>query len=134
MDINKARKYLNLMKEYDLSHFSYKSKDSEVIFKKEFQSAPSLPSPTRSIASLEKTSNSKVFLSPLVGVFYQSSSPKEPAFVKVKQKISKDTILCIIESMKVMNEIQADFEGEITEILVSDGESIEYNQALFKYQ
>ena len=140
MDLDTIKKYLKLMKDYELSEFSYKSKEGKVTFKKE------LSTPIISSNNLQELNNAssqdsgtvsksdKVFLSPLVGIFYQSPSPNDPAFVKIGQKVSKESILCIIESMKVMNEILADFEGEITEILVKDAESIEFNQPLFKYK
>jgi len=73
-----------------------------------------------------------VVKSPMVGTFYSSASPESPAFVKVGGKIGSDTIVCIIEAMKVMNEIQAEISGTVTEILVEDGDAVEYGQPLFK--
>jgi acetyl-CoA carboxylase biotin carboxyl carrier protein len=70
--------------------------------------------------------------SPMVGTFYRSPSPDSPAFVDVGDKISEDSVVCIIEAMKVMNEIQAETKGTITEILVENGDSIEFGQPLFK--
>ena len=68
----------------------------------------------------------------MVGTFYSSASPEAPAFAKVGSKIGSDSIVCIIEAMKVMNEIQAEMSGTVTEILVEDGEAVEYGQPLFK--
>ena len=70
--------------------------------------------------------------SPMVGTFYGAASPESPAFVTVGTKVGTDSIVCIIEAMKVMNEIQAETNGVITEILVENGEAVEYGQALFK--
>lgn len=69
--------------------------------------------------------------SPMVGTFYEAPSPEEPAFVKVGDKVSSETVVCIIEAMKLFNEIEAETEGEIAEILVKDGQLVEYGQPLF---
>lgn len=73
----------------------------------------------------------KTINSPIVGVYYQSSSPDAEPYVKVGQRVSKGDVLCIVEAMKMMNEITSDYDGEITEILVRDGQVVEYGQALF---
>ena len=70
--------------------------------------------------------------SPMVGTFYSAASPESPAFAKVGTKVNNDSVVCIIEAMKVMNEIQAEMSGTITELLVENGEAIEYGQPLFK--
>lgn len=70
--------------------------------------------------------------SPMVGTFYRAPSPENDPFVENGQKVSPDTVVCIIEAMKVMNEIQAERGGIIQEILVENGEPVEYNQPLFK--
>ena len=69
--------------------------------------------------------------SPMVGTFYQAPSPGAEPYVKVGSKITKNTIVCIIEAMKLFNEIEADVNGEIVEILVKDGQLVEYGQPLF---
>ena len=68
---------------------------------------------------------------PLVGTFYASPKPGEPSFVKVGDKVTKGQTLCIIEAMKIFNEIESDYDGEIVEILVSDSSPVEFNQSLF---
>ena len=73
-----------------------------------------------------------IFKSPMVGTFYRKPSPDDPSFVSIGDKISSSSVLCIIEAMKVMNEIQSDKDGEIIEILVEDSVSVEYGQPLFK--
>ena len=72
------------------------------------------------------------FDSPMVGTFYRKPSPDDAAFVEVGDVVKKGDVLCIVEAMKVMNEIQSDVAGEIVEILVEDASSIEYGQTLFK--
>lgn len=69
--------------------------------------------------------------SPMVGTFYQAPSPDAPPYVKVGDKVSDETIVCIVEAMKLFNEIEAEVKGEIVEILVKDGQLVEYGQPLF---
>ncbi|MEI4771391.1 acetyl-CoA carboxylase biotin carboxyl carrier protein [Psychrobacillus sp. FJAT-51614] len=69
--------------------------------------------------------------SPMVGTFYQSSSPEADAYVQVGTKVSSDSIVCIVEAMKLFNEIEAEVNGEVVEILVKDGQLVEYGQPLF---
>lgn len=70
--------------------------------------------------------------SPMVGSFYAASSPDAPDFVKVGDKVGPDTVVCIVEAMKVFNEIKAEKAGTIAKILVSNGDPVEYGQALFE--
>ena len=74
----------------------------------------------------------KEIKSPMVGTFYSKPSPDKEAFVKVGDKVKKGQVVCIIEAMKLMNEIECEFDGEIAEILVKDGEMVEYGKPLFK--
>lgn len=77
------------------------------------------------------TSNLHKITSPMVGTFYQSPSPDTDAYVKVGSKVSSDSVVCIVEAMKLFNEIEAEVNGEIVEILVKDGQLVEYGQPLF---
>lgn len=70
--------------------------------------------------------------SPTVGTFYASPSPDEPAFLQVGTKVSPDTIVCLIEAMKVFNQIPAEVSGTVTAILVKNGDAVEYGQPLFR--
>jgi len=70
-------------------------------------------------------------VSPMVGTFYQSPNPDSPVYVKVGDKVGDETIVCIVEAMKLFNEIEAEVQGEIVEVLVKDGELVEYGQPLF---
>ena len=70
--------------------------------------------------------------SPMVGIFYRSPSPDSKAFADVGTKVDASTVVCIIEAMKIMNEIQAEVKGTIVEVLAEDGDPIEYGQKLFK--
>ena len=70
--------------------------------------------------------------SPMVGTFYRSPSPENPAFVDVGTKVEEKSVVCIIEAMKIMNEIQAETKGSVVEVLVENGQPVEYGQRLFK--
>lgn len=70
-------------------------------------------------------------VSPMVGTFYQAPNPDSPTYVKVGDKVGNETIVCIVEAMKLFNEIEAEVQGEIVEILVKDGDLVEYGQPLF---
>lgn len=75
--------------------------------------------------------NTVTITSPMVGTFYATPNPDSPAFVKPGDKVNKDTIVCIVEAMKLFNEIEADAEGTIVEVLVQHGQLVEYGQPLF---
>ena len=82
----------------------------------------------------ELTENYKVVKSPMVGTFYSKSSPDSKPYVEVGSKVKKGDILCIVEAMKLMNEIESEFDGEIVEVCVKDGEMVDYGKPLFKLQ
>ena len=96
---------------------------------------PATPAPASS-AEKEKAEdpNVETIKSPMVGTFYRAPSPDSANFTDVGKKVDVDSIVCIIEAMKVMNEIQAEVKGTIREILVEDGDAIEFGQPLFKYK
>lgn len=83
-------------------------------------------------APAAEVDDSKLIKSPMVGTFYTSPSPESPPFVKIGDSVSADTVVCIVEAMKVMNEIKAELKGQIAEVLVDNGESVEYGQPLFR--
>lgn len=77
-------------------------------------------------------SNLKEITSPMVGTFYASPSPDSPAYVSVGQTITPDTVVCIVEAMKVMNEIKAEVSGVVAEIVAENGKPVQFGQALFR--
>lgn len=93
-----------------------------------------IPSSTQVIKEAESTNeeNYKVITSPVVGTFYSKSSPTANPYVHVGQKVKKGDVLCIIEAMKLMNEIEAECSGEIIEILAKDEDMVDYGKPLFK--
>lgn len=80
----------------------------------------------------ESDAGTKVIKAPIVGTFYQSSAPGEDPFVKVGDNVSEGEVVCIIEAMKFMNEVNSTVSGMITEVLVKDGDFVEYGQELFR--
>lgn len=80
----------------------------------------------------QENDNLKTINAPMVGTFYKSPSPEESPYVQIGDSVSNESTVCILEAMKLFNEIQAEVTGEITEILVEDGQMVEYGQPLFK--
>jgi acetyl-CoA carboxylase biotin carboxyl carrier protein len=94
--------------------------------------APALPPPASTDASAAKESEDvHVITSPIVGTFYRAPSPEADPFAEVGQRIAKGRVLCIIESMKLMNEIESDVEGEIVAVYARNGQPVEYGEKLF---
>ena len=83
-------------------------------------------------AESKETSNLREITSPMVGTFYSSPSPEAASFVSVGQEVTEDTVVCIMEAMKVMNEIKAELRGTIAEIVAENGKPVQYGQVLFK--
>ena len=155
MNIEEIRKIIDLMKSSDLSEFeieedSFKLRISR---RKEDQtnilttglspafSAPhhGSPPPTPQetfggkISSESESEPAGDFItSPMVGTFYLAPSPESPPFVEKGTEVNNESVVCIIEAMKVMNEIQAEMSGEILEVLIENGQSVEFGQPLFK--
>jgi acetyl-CoA carboxylase biotin carboxyl carrier protein len=87
-----------------------------------------------SAAAIEKQANLHEIKSPIVGTFYRAPAPDADAYVNVGDAVSSGSVLCIIEAMKLMNEIESDISGKIVKILVENGRPVEYNQPLFLIQ
>lgn len=152
MDIKDIRKIVELMKQHDLTKFELEEEafrislvrgaDDEVKMVTPMPSAhaampaapPSSPSaaPVAQPAAAEEDSGLVEIKSPIVGTFYRSGTPEADAYVSVGQQVDKDTVVCIVEAMKVMNEIKADVKGVVTEILVENASPVMFGQPLFK--
>ena len=89
---------------------------------------PATPEPAPPVSNLTEV------VAPIVGTFYAAPSPDAPSFVKVGDRVQAGTVLCIIEAMKLMNEIEAEVSGVVREVLVRDAEPVEYGQALFRLE
>ena len=98
--------------------------------------APETPAPVATAADAKKREEAQdqelhIIPSPIVGTFYRSASPTADPFVKIGSNVEPDTVVCIIEAMKLMNEIQAEAAGEVVKIYVENGQPVEYGQPLF---
>lgn len=136
MDIRKIKKLIDLMIESDLQAIEVKEGDQSIaLTRRNPVVAAGVPTMTTAIAApVAKTPRGAVETSPMVGVFYAAQSPGEPPFVKVGQTISAGDTLGIIEAMKIMNPIEATQSGVVEEILVKNGEVIQFGQPLFRYR
>ena len=96
-------------------------------------SGPAHPG-TQATTAAAQDQDLHIITSPIVGTFYRSPSPTADAFVKIGSNVENDTVVCIIEAMKLMNEIQAETSGEVVKIYVENGQPVEYGQPLFGIQ
>jgi len=149
MDLNIIRRLIKLVEESNITEFSVEEGDLKIKISKEKEkfavsqqaplnyAVPSVPvSQTVSVASpateqVKVDANLHEVKSPIVGTFYRSPSPDSAEFVKVGDKVAKGTVLCIVEAMKLMNEIESDVSGTIVNVLLNNGNPVEYNQPLF---
>ena len=158
MEIEEIRRLLDelasFMKQNDLSELDIDVKGAQVKLKKAgsrvqqqvvtHTAAPSMtmtpsaapaatpaPGDAAHAAATEDVAGTTTVTSPMVGTFYRSSKPESDHFVEIGDDVEEDTLVCIIEAMKVMNEIKADHKGRIVKILLENGEPVEYGQPLF---
>ncbi len=147
-DVKKVRRLVELMKEHDLAEIDLRQGDQRVKLRRGGEPivgmmAPALQqSPRRESVRLPQArkllrpklagADLAVIKSPMVGTFYTASSPETPPFVKVGDHVGPDTTVCIIEAMKVFNEIPAEISGKVAAVLVENGEPVEFGQPLFK--
>ncbi|MFB5191144.1 acetyl-CoA carboxylase biotin carboxyl carrier protein [Alicyclobacillus fastidiosus] len=94
--------------------------------------AAAAPAPASAPAPAAVDEGVHVIVSPMVGTFYRAPSPEAGSFVEVGQKVNSKTVVCIVEAMKLMNEIEAEVNGEVVEVLAENGQLVEYGQPLFK--
>ena len=142
-DIDYVEKLAKVLADNSLTEISLEDGEQAITLRKEVvgvapavavaaprpaSSAPT-PAPVQAV-SQEPAHKGKALTSPMVGTFYSAPSPDAEAFVKVGQTIKKGDVVCIIEAMKLMNEIQSDFSGKVTEICVKDGQPVEFGQVL----
>lgn len=144
MNLKEVKQLIDLMNENNLGELEIErdglkirlKKEGEKIKKEEIVTAvsPAKPSESTEIKEEELLKKEGFFeiRSPMVGTFYQASSPNAEAFVETGQEIEEDQVVCIIEAMKLMNEIKSEVKGKIVEILVKNGEAVEFDQPLFR--
>ncbi len=143
MDLKNIKKFIELAKSEGASELKYEEKEVKIsvnfgISQSQIMMPPSvnhsIPQAPVSAESAQETETEKYHLitSPFVGTFYNSAAPGKPNFVKVGDKVFSGQTLCILEAMKIMNEIEANISGEIVEICVENESLVEFGQTLFK--
>ena len=143
-DLKKVKELVELMLENDLVEVEIADGDSKIHLKRpghsqpQFAAAPMQYAPASAAAPVAAPQAAPIadnlidIQSPIIGTFYAAPSPDSPAFAKVGDRVNPDTVVCIIEAMKVMNEIKAEKSGTIEKIMVTNGQAVEFNQSLFK--
>lgn len=144
MDLKDIKAIIDLMQKNGLTAFELEKDGFRISLAKEtglataasYAHAPVAPAPAATAAPAPAESrpaaDGKEIVSPMVGTFYTAPSPESPPFVTVGQKVTPDTVVCIIEAMKVMNEIKAEQAGTITEVAAENGQPVQFGQALFR--
>src|SRR6266436_3875437 len=153
MDLNQIKQILELVREHELSEFEVEHDGLRLKIRKDVNGAhvvthaasvmPTVSSPAAAAPSAAGPATSSpgdlgdgeielaVVKSPIVGTFYRSSEPGSAAFVDIGSSVKKGQVLCIIEAMKLMNEIDSEYDGEIVNIYVENGQSVQYGERLF---
>jgi len=150
MDLRKLKTLIDLVSESNISELEITETEGKVRIVKGGIAAPvqyvqtvaapaaapaigATPAPAASpvAAAVEAAAAGHAVKSPMVGTFYRSSSPGAPAFVEIGTQVKEGDTVCIIEAMKILNEIEADKAGTVTQILVENGQAVEYGQPLF---
>ena len=152
MDLRKLKTLIDLVAESDIAELEVTEGESKVRIVKSSAmpqgqmmmmpqsmqqyaapgAAPAAPAaPSAAVIDVPAEPTGHVVKSPMVGTFYRSSSPGSPAFVEVGANVKEGDTLCIIEAMKLLNEIDSDFSGVVTKILVENGQPVEFGQPLF---
>ncbi|MCH5298771.1 MAG: acetyl-CoA carboxylase biotin carboxyl carrier protein [Ruminococcus sp.] len=142
IDINTLKEYIKVLEESSLTCIEISDEDDTIRLERELYEAPSnvtvqpVQAPAAPVAPAAEAPaapsvSTKAIKSPMVGVFYAAPAPEKPAFVSVGQTVNKGDVVCIIEAMKIMNEITAEESGTITEVLVNNGDVVEFDQPLF---
>jgi acetyl-CoA carboxylase biotin carboxyl carrier protein len=148
-DVKRVRRLVEMMKEHDLAEIDLRQGDQRVRLRRGAEPmismptavvAPALQPSSHAASSAEKAASAAsgpsaelaTVKSPMVGTFYAAANPESPPFVKVGDHVGPESIVCIIEAMKVFNEIPAEISGKITAVLVENGAPVEFGQSLFK--
>ena len=141
MDIRKVKKLIDLLQESGIAEIEIKEGEESVRISR--QSAVMVPSPAMVPAvsaatagpaaepAAEPKPEGHVISAPMVGTFYASPSPSSPSFVNIGSRVRKGDVLCIIEAMKIMNQIESDRDGSVSAVLAENGQPVEYGQPLF---
>ena len=148
-DLQKIEQIIELMKKNDLAEIEIKHGDEKIMLKRFGPPQPTVtavplvgaappaanaatPAQAQQIPTDQPPSDLVEIKAPMVGTFYATPSPDSDDYVEVGSHVTEQTVVCIIEAMKVMNEIKAEVEGTIEEILVTSGQAVEYGHPLFR--
>lgn len=146
-DLKYLEKLAKLMNESELTEMQLDDQEQSIIMKREKQTVTAqqvapvveVPQVVQTAAPVAQpveevkpapAKTGKAIKSPMVGTFYKAAAPDSPAFVEVGSLVAQGEVVCIIEAMKLMNEIESDFSGKVVEICVDDGQPVEYGQVL----
>jgi acetyl-CoA carboxylase biotin carboxyl carrier protein len=142
VDLKEIKALIDLMKKNGLTAFEMEKDGFRISLAKESGYMPAAYAPVPAAlpaapaaapaAEAKPAAPGKEIVSPMVGTFYLAPSPESPPFVSVGQEVTPDTVVCIIEAMKVMNEIKAEVAGTVTEIAAENGQPVQFGQALFR--
>ena len=142
MDLEKIEGLVIIIEESSLNEFTYKDKDVKITMSKLDHppvvaagvpvAAPASAAVNTSVEAAEEEDDTLFITSPIVGTFYSAAAPDVPAFVKVGDQGNARLTVCNLEAMKLMNEIQSDYDCEIEAVLVSNDQKVEYGQPLFR--
>ena len=143
MDLEKIEGLVKIIENSSLTEFTLKEGDLKITMSKldnppvvaagmPVAAAPAPAVQTETVAPAEEEEEKLFITSPIVGTFYSAPAPDAPAFVKVGDQVKNGQTVCILEAMKLMNEIQSDFDCEIEAVLVSNEQKVEYGQPLFR--
>jgi len=148
-DVRKIRRLVELMNEHDLGEVDLRQGDQRIRLRRGQEPVVSMlappvaaqpppaaaAAPAADAASTPEEDPNAIFItSPMVGTYYSAANPEESPFVKVGDQVGPDSVVCILEAMKVFNEIPAECSGSIAAILVENGDAIEYGQKLFRVE
>lgn len=141
MDIRKVKKLIEMLEQSGVSEIEIHEGEESVRISRQSSLAPAQTVVQIPVAATEQAATDTgqvdseieghVIKAPMVGIFYAGPSPDKPAFVERGQNVVKGDVLCIIEAMKIMNQIETDFSGVIGKVMVENGEPVEYGQPLF---
>jgi len=147
MDLRKIKKLIEMLQESDLNEIEVKEGEESVRInrKKEVHISPSAPqvsisapAPQQSVLTPaieeEPTHELAKITSPMVGTFYRSPAPGKPAFVEIGQKVKAGDVVCIVEAMKMMNQVKSEVDGVVREIHIEDGQPVEFDQPLISIE
>ena len=145
MDLEKIAGLVKIIEDSSLKEFTYKEGDMKITMSKREHppivtaGIPAMPGagvPQAAVAApgvVEEEEEESLFItSPIVGTFYSAAAPDVPAFVRVGDRVKEGQTVCILEAMKMMNEIQCEYDCEIEAVLVSNEQKVEYGQPLFR--